>query len=98
MRCFFLKDIFVGGMWTIFKVFIEFVTTLLLFFVLVFFGREACGILAPPSPLGIELMPLHWKGIPSIGPPEASQVRFFNACICSPWGCKESDTTELTDL
>ena len=33
-------------MWTIFKVFIEFVTILLLFYVL-FFGHEACGILAP---------------------------------------------------
>ena len=34
-------------MWTILKVFIEFVTILLLFYVLVFFGREACGILDP---------------------------------------------------
>ena len=34
-------------MWTIFEVFIEFVTTLLLFFMLWFFGHEACGILAP---------------------------------------------------
>ena len=37
-------------MWTIFlKVFIEFVTILLLFYDLVgvFFGCEACGILAP---------------------------------------------------
>ena len=35
-------------MWTVFKVFTEFVTTktLLLFYVLVF-GHEACGILAP---------------------------------------------------
>ena len=32
-------------MWTIFNVFIEFVTTLLLFHVC-FFGHEACGILA----------------------------------------------------
>ena len=40
-------------MWTIFKVFIEFVTTLLLF------GCEACGILAPrpgiePAPPALE--------------------------------------------
>ena len=35
-------------MWTIFKVFIEFVTILLLFYILVF-GPEACGNLAPPS-------------------------------------------------
>ena len=33
-------------MWAILKVFIEFVTVLLLFYVLVF-GPEACGILAP---------------------------------------------------
>ena len=33
-------------MWTIFKLFLEFVTTLLLFYVL-FFGLEAHGILAP---------------------------------------------------
>ena len=35
-------------MWTIFKVFIEFVTILLLpFFIFWFFDHEACGILAP---------------------------------------------------
>ena len=35
-------------MWTIFKVFIESVVVLLLFYVLIFFfGSEACGILAP---------------------------------------------------
>ena len=33
-------------MWTIYKVFIESVTILLLFYVLVFSGHEACGILA----------------------------------------------------
>ena len=32
---------------TIFKVFVEFVTILLLFFMFWFFGLEACGILAP---------------------------------------------------
>ena len=47
-------------MWTIFKVFIEFVTILLLFYVLFFFfGHEVCGILAPqpgiePSPTALE--------------------------------------------
>ena len=45
-------------MWTVFKVFIEFVTTLLLFYVLVF-GLKACGILAPhpgmePAPPALE--------------------------------------------
>ena len=35
-------------MWTIFKAFIEFVTISFLFYVLgLFFGHEACGILAP---------------------------------------------------
>ena len=33
-------------MWTIFKVFIEFVMIFILFYVLVF-GLEACGIIAP---------------------------------------------------
>ena len=42
--CFFFKDFL---MWTIFKVFIEFVTILLLFYVFCFSGPEACGILAP---------------------------------------------------
>ena len=47
-------------MWTILKVFIEFVTILLLFYVLVyFFGYEACGILSPrpgikPAPPALE--------------------------------------------
>ena len=34
-------------MWTIFKVFIESVTTLLLFYVFGFLGPEACEITAP---------------------------------------------------
>ena len=46
-------------MWTIFKVFIEFVTVLLMFYVFGFFGHEAGGILAPqpgikPSPPALE--------------------------------------------
>ena len=45
-------------MWTIFKVFIEFVTTLLLLFM--FFGCEACGILA--SQPGIEPVPPALEG------------------------------------
>ena len=35
-----------GGYGTFFKVFIEFVTILLLLFMFWFFGHEACGILA----------------------------------------------------
>ena len=54
-------------MWTIFKVFIEFVTILLRFYVLVFWPRgEASGILAPrsgiePEPPAVEARGLnHW--------------------------------------
>ena len=46
-------------MWTIFKVFIEFVIILLLLFMFWFFGHEACGILAlqpgiKPTPSALE--------------------------------------------
>ena len=47
--CFFLKDLCLFIyllMWTIFKVFIAFVRILFLFYVLICFGHEACGILA----------------------------------------------------
>ena len=50
---FFLRIFFL--MWTIFKVFIEFVTILLLF-MFWFFGHKACGILAP------------WRGIDPASP------------------------------
>ena len=46
-------------MWTIFKVFIGFVTTLLLLFMFWFFGPEACEILALQS--GSNPHPLHRK-------------------------------------
>ena len=54
----FLSFFFFFLMWTIKKVFIEFVTILLLFYVLIF-GQEACGILAPrpgiePTAPGLE--------------------------------------------
>ena len=45
-------------MWTILKVFIEFVTVSLLFYVL-FFWLQGSGILVPA--LGSDLHPLHWK-------------------------------------
>ena len=46
-------------MWTIFKVFIEFVTILLLFSVLVFWPQ---GTWDPSSPTGIKpTPPLYWK-------------------------------------
>ena len=54
-------------MWTIFKVFMEFVTILLLFYVL-FFGLEARGILAPRP--GIEPAPPALEGeVLTTGPP-----------------------------
>ena len=53
---------FVFLMWTIFKVFIEFVTIWLLF-CFWFFDHEACGMLVPGP--GVETVciafPLHWK-------------------------------------
>ena len=58
-------------MWTIFKVFIEFVTILLLFYVFGFFGHEACGILAPWP--GIEPIPPALEGkVLATGPPGKS--------------------------
>ena len=63
-------------MWTIFKVFIEFVTVLLLFW---FFGREACGILAPRP--GIEPAPPALEGeVLTTGPPGKS-LECFTFCV-----------------
>ena len=54
-------------MWTIFKVFSEFVTVLLLLYVLGFWGPEACGMLAFRP--GIEPAPPSLKGrVLSTGP------------------------------
>ena len=61
---------------TIFKVFIEFVTILLLFYVLFFFGSEVCEILAPQR--GIKPHSLHWKANSlTTGPPEKSWYTLF---------------------
>ena len=66
-------------MWTILKVFIEFVTILLLFYVLVF-GPEACGILAPRP--GIEPAPPALEGeVPTTGPPGKSLRSTLNKRI-----------------
>ena len=60
-------------MLTIFKVFTEFVTVLLLFYVLCFFGPKAYGILAPQ--LGIEPEPLALEGeVLTTGQPGKSLV------------------------
>ena len=61
---------------TIFKVFTEFVTILLLFYVYGFFGHKACGILAPWP--GIEPTPPPVKGeVPTTGPPGKSHTSFL---------------------
>ena len=58
-------------MWTIFKVFIEFVTILLLSYVLLF-AQEACGILVPQP--GIEPTPPALEGeVISTGPPRRAK-------------------------
>ena len=62
-------------MWTIFKVFIEAITILFLFYVLVF-GLEACGILAPQP--GIEPTPPALEGkVLTTGPPGKSLNPIF---------------------
>lgn len=57
-------------MWTIFKVFMEFVTRLFLFFVFWFFGREACEI-QPAAPSALE------GKVSTAGPPRKSQISVF---------------------
>lgn len=58
-------------MWTIFKVFIEFFTVLLMFYVFGFFDHEAGGILAPQP--GIKPSPSALEGnILTTGPPGKS--------------------------
>ena len=52
---FFFKD----WVWTIFKIFIEFVTILLLFYVFLFFGPETCEISTARH--GSNMHPLNWK-------------------------------------
>ena len=54
----FLKTFFFL-MWITFKVFIEFVTTLLLFYVLVFLAARPVG--SQLTDEGSNLTPLHWK-------------------------------------
>ena len=62
--CFVLFFFFL--MWAIFKVFIEFVTVLLLFYVFVFWPRQAYEILAPHP--GIKPAPPALEGHPGIKP------------------------------
>ena len=85
------QEFFFFLMWTIFKVFIEFVLILLLvFYILGFFGPKACRI---PSPwTGIEPAPLASEDkVLTIGPPDNSWQFQTRSCslkilACSPWG------------
>ena len=56
--------------WTIFKVFIEFLTILLLFYVLVY-GPEACGILTPQPRIELSFPALEGRVL-TTGPPGKS--------------------------
>ena len=64
-------------MWTTFKIFIEFVTTLHLFYVFWLFGPKACEILPPQA--GIEFIPPALEGeVPTTESPVKSQVGSFD--------------------
>ena len=65
-------------MWTIFKLFIEFVTVLLLFYVFVFvvFLAEAWGILAPLPGIKPTAPVLEGKVL-TTGPPRKSHLNTF---------------------
>ena len=76
-------------MWTSFKVFIELVTILLMFYVLVFFffGHEACGILAPRQGIKPTTPVLEGK-ILTTGPPGKSPyciLKCNKKLICCPY-------------
>ena len=66
-------------MWTDFKVSlkpIEFVTILLLFYILFLFGCQACGILAPRA--GMELTPPGLEGeVSTSGLPDKCPLLYF---------------------
>ena len=73
----------------IFKVFIEFVKILLLFYVLIFFGCEACGIIT--SWPGIRPVPLALEGeVLTTGPPGKSWGYSFIKCPHGPRDCDKS--------
>ena len=73
---FFFKNFFL--MWTIFKVFIEFVTILLLFYVLVFWPRGMWDLSSPP---GIEPTPSALEGEVLATGPQGKSLFFFSYAI-----------------
>ena len=62
-------------MWTIFKVFTEFVTILLLFFMSCVFGHEACGTLVTQPGMELVLPALEGEVL-TTGLPAKSSLRF----------------------
>ena len=82
---FFFKEFF---MWTIFKVFIEFVIILLLFY-----GHKACGILAPQP--GIEPVPPALEGeVLTTGPPRLKHHLLWASLGRSGWTSKSPAVLE----
>ena len=75
----FLKDFFL--MWTIFKVFIEFVTILLLFYVLVFWPWGMWDLSSPIEPAALEL----WGRFVTTGSPGKSLHMLFCCIVLWVW-------------
>ena len=73
-------------MWTILKVSIEFAATLPVFYVLFFFGYEACGI--PASQPGIEPAPPEFSSVQLL-----SRVRLF----VTPWTAARQASRSITN-
>ena len=70
-------------MWTIFKVFIEFVNNIASILCFGFFGRKACGILVPQP--GVEPEPPVLEGeVLTTGPPGNSLFRLFKGTANLP--------------
>ena len=76
-------------MWTTFKAFIEFITILLLFYVLFFFGCEVCVILVPwigikPAPPALEREVLKTR-LPVKSLRNFGAYYFLHHTLWSPW-------------
>ena len=69
-------------LWTILKVFIEFDTIFFLFYALVFFGHDACGILAPWPGIKPTTPVLEGKVL-TTGPPGKSRWAFIYIALLS---------------
>ena len=72
------SDLFFFLTWTIFKVFIESVTILLLFYVLVF---RPCGILAPRPEMEPMLPALEGEVLITGLPGKSPQISFMHSCF-----------------